>query len=298
MIYKIDDANDSRLDELMRLSETELLRMYEPKPGLFAAESPNVILRAMDAGYEPISILLCEDDLQPLPDEIDEALGKSKDEYLLKRVDAHKNTIKAAFDAVDQYSQDATVYLVTRDISKQIQGFEMTRGAVCLMRRRKLPTVEDLLVTAKKVAILEEVTNPTNLGAIFRCAAALGIDTLILSKGCANPLYKRSMRVGMGTMFQVAWTYTDNVADTMNLLKSRGFVTLAMALDDRAISIENVGKTGEKVAILLGNEGYGLRDETVEASDMTVMIPMTAGVDSLNVASASAIAFWELGRAK
>lgn len=270
-IIEITDLNNSELDVYARLSEVQLLRYYEPNPGLFVAESPNVILRALDAGYEPVSLLLEKKHIE----------GQAK-------------------EVVARMAQ-VPIYTAELDVLTRLTGFQLTRGVLCVMRRRQLPSMEEICAEAKRIVVLENVMNPTNVGAIFRSAAALGMDAVLLTDGCSDPLYRRAARVSMGTVFQVPWTFMDSKTvewpkPAMNQLKELGFKTAAMALTDDSVSIEHPGLMAEeKLAIVLGTEGDGLADHTIADCDYTVKIPMSHGVDSLNVAAASAVAFWQLG---
>lgn len=268
-MIQIDDIKNPKLDIFSKLSENQLVHYYEPNGGLFLAESLKILERAINAGYEPVCALI-EDRLQ-------------------SEVEVYLNNYPTA-----------TVYVASFEALKEITGYHMTGGVLCAMKRRELPTVDDICRNAKRLAVLEDVVNPTNVGAIFRNAAALGVDGILLSPGCCDPLYKRAIRVSMGTVFQIPWTIIDKKENSwpgiiMNDLKKMGFATVAMALDDRATTINNKAlRAEEKIAILLGSEGYGLTDATLSECDYTVMIPMCNGVDSLNVAAASALAFWEL----
>lgn len=262
-IIEITDLSAPELDVYARLSENQLLHYYEPNGGLFIAESPNVILRALDAGYRPLSLLL-----------------------------EKKHIYSQATDVIARCG-DIPIYTAEFDLLTRLTGFQLTRGALCAMHRRPLPAVEELCRSARRIAVLENVMNPTNVGAIFRSAAALNMDAVLLTPGCSDPLYRRASRVSMGTVFQIPWTFLDNVA----VLHDLGFKTVAMALRDDSYSIDDPRlRAEEKLAIILGTEGEGLKDETITACDYTVKIPMTHGVDSLNVAAASAVAFWELGK--
>ena len=264
-VITITDFNDPALDVYARLTEAQLLNRHCLKEGLFIAESPKVIDRALSAGYEPVSFL------------------------------AEERLIRGEALEVIERCGDIPVYTGEFDLLTQITGYKLTRGMLCAMRRRGLPTAEALCRSATRVAVLEDVMNPTNLGAIFRSAAALGMDAVLLTPGCSDPLYRRSCRVSMGTVFQVKWTYLPD--NWQALLGSFGFKTAAMALKDDTLCIDDPVLTGaEKLAIVLGTEGKGLRDETIDGCDYTVKIPMSHGVDSLNVAAASAVAFWQLGK--
>ena len=264
-IIEITEYSAVELDMYARLNEAQLLHYYEPELGLFITESPLVIGRALDAGYEPVSLLLEK-----------------------KHVDTQ------AKDIIDRCG-DIPVYAAELSVLTQMTGFQLTRGALCAMKRKELPSVKEILKDAKRVAVLESVMNPTNIGAIFRSAAALNMDAVLLTKGCSDPLYRRASRVAMGTVFQIPWTTIDD----LNELKELGFKTAAMALCDDSVSIDDPELMNEeKLAIVLGTEGDGLAKSTIADCDYTVKIPMSHGVDSLNVAAASAVAFWQLGNKK
>ena len=260
---EITDFSDPELDVYARLTEAQLLNRFEPKKGMFIAESPKVIMRALDAGCEPVSLLV------------------------------ERNHVNAeAAEAIERCG-DVPVYTATLEILTKLTGFQLTRGMLCAMRRPKLKTVEETLAGAKRIAVLENIQNPTNVGAIFRSAAALGMDAVLLTPACSNPLYRRSCRVSMGTVFQVPWTYMSE--NWMEELKALGFKTAAMALKKDSYAIDDPAlRDVDKLAVILGTEGEGLLDSTIDNSDYTVKIPMYHGVDSLNVAAASAVAFWEL----
>ena len=268
---EITDFTAPELDVYARIPEVQLLRFYEPKPGLFIAESPKVIQRAANAGYQPVSFLVQHKDLE-----------KEGKELLQK------------FPGIPVYTADYEVLV-------KLTGFALTRGMLCAMTRRDLPSVEDICKNARRIAILENVVNPTNIGAIFRSAAALHMDAVLLTPGCCDPLYRRATRVSMGTVFQIPWTYFYKKVSWpeagMEQLRSLGFKTVAMALRNDSISIDAPAlQAEEKLAIILGAEGDGLVDATITGCDYTVKIPMSHEVDSLNVAAASAVAFWELGK--
>lgn len=261
-IISITDFSAPELDLYARLSEPQLLHYYEPKGGIFIAESPKVILRALDAGYQPISLLA-----QP-----SQLLGEGRE------VLARCGTIP--------------VFTAAPEILSKLTGFHLTRGMLCAMERLPLPSVEELCASARRIAVLENVMNPTNVGSIIRCAAALGMDAVVLTDGCANPLYRRAIRVSMGTVFQIPWTYLGSRSP-----KEFGFKTAAMALREPSVNIDDpILMDEEKLALFLGSEGEGLADSTIAACDYLVRIPMFHGVDSLNVAAASAVAFWQLCR--
>ena len=279
-IIEITDFSAPALDMYARMSENQLAHAYEPDAGVFIAESPNVIMRVLDAGYEPESILI------------------------------EKKQIGGAGAEVIKRCADVPVYTAEFDVLTKLTGFALTRGMLCVMRRRALQSVEHLCKDAKRIAVLEDVMNPTNVGAIFRSAAALGMDAVLLTSGCSDPLYRRAARVSMGTVFQIPWTYitretleekNTNISawpeSGMSKLGSMGFKIASMALRNDTVDIcDDRLKREEKLAIVLGTEGDGLGVSTIEMSDYTVKIPMYHGVDSLNVAAASAVAFWELGR--
>ena len=270
-IIEINDIAAPELDVYARTSEVQLFRYYEPDPGIFIAESPKVIERALNAGYEPISFLVEHKDLE----------GEAK--YIL-----------------DKYPE-IPVYTAEYDALVKMTGYALARGMLCAMRRRQMATIEEICRNTSRIVILENVVNPTNIGAIFRSAAALHMDAVLLTNGCSDPLYRRAARVSMGTVFQIPWTYFDKKTtwpdDGMKIVKNLGFKTVAMALREDSYSIDDPELLAEeKLAVILGTEGDGLASQTIADCDYTVMIPMSHGVDSLNVAAASAVAFWELGR--
>ena len=271
-IVEITDFESKELDIYARCNEPELLRGFGRDSGIFIAESPKVVERALDAGYQPISMLVEHRHID----------GEAK--HIIKRCGS------------------VPVYTAEFDVLSKITGFKLTRGMLCAMHRTKLKTIEEVCAGAKRIAILENVMNPTNVGAIFRSAAALNMDAILLSKGCSDPLYRRSVRVSMGTVFQIPWTFLGDdtwPADGMHRLKELGYKNVAMALTDRSVSIDDKALMSEdKLAIILGTEGDGLCQETIDACDYTVKIPMAHGVDSLNVAAASAVAFWQLAKRK
>jgi len=260
---EITDFNAPELDVYARLSEVQLLNREFPEKGLFIAESPKVIERALDAGYEPVSCLM----------EMRHIEGEGRD--ILAKVG------------------DIPVYAAPFDVLTSLTGFKLTRGMLCAMKRKRLPSVRELCEGKKRIAVLDRVMNPTNVGAIIRSAAALGMDSVLLTAGCSDPLYRRAARVSMGTVFQIGWTFLSG--EDLDEIKSLGFKTVAMALRDDSLSIddERLGAE-EKLAVILGTEGDGLSDSTIDGCDYTVKIPMYHGVDSLNVAAASAVAFYQL----
>ncbi len=271
-IIEIKDFSAPELDAYARLNERELLNRDKPENGMFVAESPKVIERALDAECEPVSLLL------------------------------ERKHIDGEAKGIIERCGDIPVYTADFEILTQITGFELTRGALCLMKRKPPKTVEEVCEGASRIAILERIMNPTNVGAIFRSAAALGFDAVLLTHECSDPLYRRAIRVSMGTVFQIPWAFIDKNAwqDKMfGFLKAKGFSTITMALEDNSVSLEDEKLADlDKTAVILGSEGEGLEKRTIALSDMTVKIPMMHGVDSLNVAAASAVAFWQLGRRK
>ena len=286
-MIEITDFHAPELDIFARKTEAQLLNKDHPEEGMFIAESPKVIERALNAGYTPVAVLVEK-----------------------KQIEGEAASVLARCDEIP-------VYTAEFDVLAQLTGFKLTRGMLCAMRRRGLPEVEKVCQNAKKVAVLENVMNPTNVGAIFRSAAALNptnigaifrsaaalhMDAVLLTGGCSNPLYRRASRVSMGTVFQIPWTFIgekqeDWIENGIRRLHGLGFQTAALALSDDSVSIDDKRLREEKkLAIILGTEGDGLAEQTIAECDYTVKIPMTHGVDSLNVAAASAVAFWELGR--
>ncbi len=264
-IIEITDFCAPELDVYARLTENQLINREDPRQGMFIAESPLVIGRALDAGYQPISILVER-----------------------RQIDAQAKEILARCG-------DIPVYTADFEVLTQLTGFHLTRGMLCVMGRKVLPSMESVLKNARRVAVLENVMNPTNLGAIFRSAAALNMDAVLLTPGCSNPLYRRSIRVSMGTVFQIPWTFVGD--NWLQQFQSLGFKTAAMALREDTLSVRDPRLLQEeKLAIVLGTDGEGLQDATISGCDYTVKIPMSHGVDSLNVAAASAVAFFALGQ--
>ena len=277
-IIQIDRLEGPDLEIFSKLSEPELYHYREPDKGLFIAESPNVIDRALDAGYQPVSMLIDTKEITKNAAHILERIGNHPDETI-------------------------PVYTASEDVLRKLTGFPLTRGCLCAMERRELPSIQETIKDASRIAILEEVVNPTTVGAIFRSAAALGMDAVLLTHGCSDPLYRRAIRVSMGTVFQIPWTFLGNRRDPgwpqpgLDLLRRSGFKTAAMALKKESVSISDPSLMKEpKLAVVLGTEGEGLATETIADCEYTVMIPMHHGVDSLNVAAASAVAFWQLGK--
>ena len=271
-IITISDFSDPRLDLFARLTEGQLRRRQESEQGIFIAESPKVIERALNGGYRPVALLM-ED----------------------KHIQGDGASIIARCPEVPVYTAD-------RPVLEALTGFALTRGVLCAMERRPLPAVEELLQSARRVAVLEGIVDPTNVGAVFRSAAALNMDAVLVTPTCCDPLYRRAVRVSMGTVFQVPWTkigddHTQWPHPGLERLQALGFKTAAMALRDDSVSIDDPGLLAEeKLAIVLGTEGDGLANDTIANCDYTVKIPRSHEVDSLNVAAASAVAFWQLGK--
>ena len=295
-IIEIKDLDAPELQIYYNLNEAQLFHYFEPKPGIFIAESPKVIERALDAGCVPMSFLMEKKHVETQAKEILARCEKlqSRD---IKQID--KMEVKNGNSNMSA-EREIAVYTAEIEVLAKITGYQLTRGMLCAMYRPALSSVEQLCKNARRVAILENVVNPTNVGAIFRSAAALGMDAVLLTPACADPLYRRASRVSMGTVFQIPWTYFDKNASwpngAMDVLHKLGYKTAAMALRDDSVSIDDEKMMAEeKLAIVLGTEGDGLADHTIADCDYTVKIPMTHGVDSLNVAAASAVAFWQLG---
>ena len=256
------DFKDPNLDVYARLTEAQLAQTPGPKQGLFIAESPKVIHRALDAGCKPVSVLV------------------------------EKGILNQEAKAVIDRCGNIPVYIGENTVLAQLTGYKLTRGLLCAMERPALQCAEEVAQNARRIAVLEDIVNPTNLGAIFRSAAALGIDGILLTAGCSDPLYRRCARVSMGTVFQVNWAFIDK---PLGYLRELGFRTAAMALQENTLTIDDpILRSEPRLAIVLGTEGEGLQDSTIAQCDYTVKIPMYHGVDSLNVAAASAVAFWEL----
>ena len=282
-VIEIKDFNVPELDIYARCTEVRLLNKDHPEEGMFIAESPKVIGRALDAGYEPLSVLVEKKQMEE----------NEETSQIMNRFDDTK----------------VSIFTADFEVLTKLTGFKLTRGMLCAMRRKPLRKFQDLCDGINRIAILENVQNPTNVGAIFRSAAALNMEAVLLSPGCSDPLYRRASRVSMGTVFQIPWTF---IRDSNEMrckreviwpkqaiaeLKKLGYKTAALALTDDSVSIDDSElMKEEKLAVILGNEGEGLENETIALCDYTVKIPMTHGVDSLNVAAASAVAFWQLGK--
>ena len=273
-IIEITDFADPALDPYARLTENQLRSRQHPENGIFIAESKTVVTLALDAGYTPVSLLM------------------------------EKSQLYGQAAALADRCGDIPIYTADSALLAQLTGFALSRGVLAVMKRPVLPTVEKICQNARRIAILENTADAANVGAIIRSAAALGMDAVLVTPRCSDPLLRRAARVSMGTVFQIPWTYigtdaSDWPENGMRRLRELGFQTAAMALSDSSVSVADPRlKEAEKLAILLGTEGTGLSDETIRAADFTVKIPMFHGVDSLNVAAASAVAFWEMGAAK
>lgn len=265
-VIEISDFSAPELDVYARMTENQLVNREDPIHGMFVAESPIVIERALKAGCVPVSFLM----------ESKHATGKGV--------------------PILECCGDVPVYTAPLDVLTQLTGFHLTRGMLCAMYRPQLPTVETVCQGARCIAVLENIMNPTNIGAIFRSAAALAIDAVLLTSAGSDPLYRRAIRVSMGTVFQVPWTYLPKDVDWTALLRNMGYQTAALALREDSLPISDERLLSiKKLAIVLGTEGDGLKSDTIAQCDYTVRIPMSHGVDSLNVAAASAVAFYQLG---
>ena len=273
-ILEINDFAAPELDIYARRTEAQLINKDNPEAGLFIAESPKVIGRALDAGYIPVSALV--------------------EKHQMKENEETRQILER-FEGID-----VPIFTAEFEVLTKLTGFKLTRGMLCAMKRKPLLNYQDMCAGKDRIVILENVMNPTNVGAIFRSAAALNMDAVLLTSGCSDPLYRRAARVSMGTVFQIPWTYFDKKTvwpqDGMQILQNLGFKTAAMALRDDSVGIDDKAlRSEEKLAVILGTEGDGLASQTIADCDYTVKIPMSHGVDSLNVAAASAVAFWELG---
>lgn len=267
---EISSLDSSEIELYTKYNENQLLHINEPNQGYFVAESPEVIKRALNAGYEPVSFLV---EKENITDAVEDIILKC----------------------------NVPVYVGYHDVMKDIPGYGLTRGMLCMMKRKPLKTIDEVINGASNIVILEDVMNPTNIGAIIRSAAALNIDAILLTSGCADPLYRRASRVSMGTVFQIPWTYFDKKMlwpqNGLDVIKEKGFSVIATALMEKTLDIrDRIIHDQKKKAIILGTEGTGIKDETLAICDYTVKIPMAHGVDSLNVAAASAVTFWEMTR--
>lgn len=265
MTIEITNFSDPALDVYARLTEAQLINRFDPSNAMFIAESPKVIHRALDGGYVPVSMLM------------------------------ERKDIDGSAAGIIARCPEIPVYTADEDLLCNLTGYHLTRGVLCAMRRPPLPAVSDVVKNAKRVVVLDNVQNPTNVGAILRSAAALGMDAVLLTPGCSDPLYRRAARVSMGTVFQIPWTFFPEGKPWYEQLRELGFKSAALALKDDTLSIDDPRLLAEeRLAVVLGSEGDGLSDDSIDGCDYTVKIPMYHGVDSLNVAAASAVAFWEL----
>lgn len=266
-MIRIDNIEDNRVDIFTKYNEAQLYHYFEPNGGVFIAETPEVIKRAFSRGAEPLAFF------------VEEKAYESE----------------GVQELLSMASEDVDVFVAKLEVINNITGFNLTRGVIAAFKRPSLPDVRELLMASKRVAILEDVMNPTNVGAIFRSAAALGVDAIFLTYASSDPFYRRAARVAMGTVFQVPWTYFDKDSDYVSLLKEEGYSVVSMALKDNAIPLSDpVLKEQEKLAVIFGTESTGIKQETIDNSDFVTIIPMHHNVDSLNVAAASAVTFWEL----
>lgn len=279
-IIHIENLYAPELDIFARISESQLLHYYEPKPGLFIAESPNVILRALESGYQPVSLLVeterLDKEAAPVMESVRRYMG-------------------------NKFAEELPIYTADRIILKELTGYALVRGLWGAFKRKPLQELSDFCKDKNRITILYDIVNPTNVGAITRSAAALGMDGMIITYDTVNPLYRRSARVSMGTVFQIPWTVYERQDEARqeitDFLKGNGYLTVAMALTEDSLSVNDERiKTANRLAIILGTEGYGLPDDVIRSCDHTVKIPMYHGVDSLNVAAASAVCFWELSK--
>lgn len=272
-IIEVNSIAAPELDIFARLTEAQLRNKLEQEKGIFIAESPKVIRLALAGGYEPVAMLM-----------------------------EKKHLTGDAQDIVEQADKNMPIYTAEREVLQALTGYKLTRGVLAAFKRPQLPTVEEICGRAKRIAILDEIADSTNVGAIIRSAAALGVDAVLVTPTCCDPLFRRAVRVSMGTVFQIPWTRIGETAEDwpeqgMDRLHALGFKSIAMALKPNSLTIDDEAlKEEEKLAIILGSEGYGLKDATLASCDYTVIIPMQHQVDSLNVAAASAVAFWELCR--
>ncbi|WP_022748683.1 TrmH family RNA methyltransferase [Lachnobacterium bovis] len=276
-IIHISDLSDERIKKYIKYNENQLTHIYEPDLGVFIAESAKVIKRALDAGYQPESFLIEEG-----------YLDESSDSVAVREV-----------SEIIELSPEVPIFTASKEVLSNIRGFAVTRGVLSVLRRKENTKVEDIIASQRRIVILESVVNPTNIGSIFRSAAALGMESIVLTRDCCDPLYRRSARVSMGTVFQIPWTYYDeknkNYEHYIDQLHDLGYKVVAMALNDQSKDITDpIFEKQDKLAIIMGSEGNGLSEATIKKCDFVIKIPMYHDVDSLNVAAASAVAFWEL----
>ncbi len=311
---RITDLHDERLQMYTECSEVQLKRYYEPDGGVFVAETALVISRALEAGCRPVSFLIeekCYED--GLADELLKMCAPARRDKGFQEAGMHGISEECKMTEIpgtdtgkpkesgkitgtkDTGASDIPVYVAPLEVINRLTGYNLTRGVLCAMRRHELPAPVDILKVSRRVCILEDVMNPTNVGAIFRSAAALGIDAVLLTYGSSDPLYRRAARVSMGTVFSLPFTFFEKDDDYMEILKSEGFATVSMALKDNAVPVSSpLLKEHERLAVIFGTESTGIKETTLDASDHIAIIPMQRGVDSLNVAAASAVTFWEL----
>lgn len=316
-IIQLEDLNRREVAIYKERSEIQLARIYEPNPGLFIAESAKVIERALEAGYEPESFLIETKELEnfllktkeledfPSKNKVSwNHLSKTKESECipvgskgLKAFLPENQTLQNQENSYWDKVRETPVYTTDQKVLKEIIGYELTRGILCAMKRKELPSLEEVCKDKRRIAVLENVQNPTNVGAILRSAAALGVEAVLLTYDCSDPLYRRAIRVSMGNVFLIPWTVLPKNFPWIESLHKMGFATAALALSEDSVSIDDEELMQEpRLALVLGNEGEGLRQDTIVACNYTVKIPMASGVDSLNVAAASAVAFWQLCR--
>lgn len=306
-IIQLEDLNRREVAIYKERSEVQLARIYEPNPGLFIAESAKVIERALEAGYEPESFLVETKELENFPSEnkaSGDSLSKTKElegipveSKGLKAFLPENQTLQNQENSLWDKLRGTPVYTADKSVLKEITGYELTRGILCAMKRKRLPSLEEVCKGKRRIAVLESVQNPTNVGAILRSAAAMGVEAVLLTYDCSDPLYRRAIRVSMGNVFLLPWTVLPKDYPWIESLHKMGFATAALALNEDSVSIDDEKLMKEpRLAMVLGNEGEGLLQDTIAECDYTVKIPMASGVDSLNVAAASAVAFWQLCR--
>ena len=316
-IIQLEDLNRREVAIYKERSEIQLARIYEPNPGLFIAESAKVIERALEAGYEPESFLIETKELEnfllktkeledfPSKNKVSwNHLSKTKESECipvgskgLKAFLPENQTLQNQENSYWDKVRETPVYTTDQKVLKEIIGYELTRGILCAMKRKELPSLEEVCKDKRRIAVLENVQNPTNVGAILRSAAALGVEAVLLTYDCSDPLYRRAIRVSMGNVFLIPWTVLSKDFPWIESLHKMGFATAALALSEDSVSIDDEELMQEpRLALVLGNEGEGLHQNTIEACNYTVKIPMASGVDSLNVAAASAVAFWQMCR--
>ena len=284
-VKRVTDLDDIALTAYVGSNEKQLKRFYEPAEGLFICESSKVIKRALKAGYKAESFFVEEGKIPEVESFFVEEGKLEKAEPLLAE-EGKPDWV------VDTVKSSIPVYAAPHSVMKSITGYELTGGVLAAMKRKPLRDPAEMIASCRNLVILDDIENPTNVGAIFRSAAALGADAVLLTEGCADPLYRRAARVSMGSVFQIGWTFIK--PGFIKKIKDAGFAAFAMALSDDAVPLGKIGRIGDKKAVVLGNEDHGISKEIIDMCDMSVMIPMKHDIDSLNVAAASAVAFWEL----